>query len=216
MKKQSIYSGLWLGFRSGLGARFAAASCLAIFATAGFGQDLPARIRSMKASYAGSGSIVAVDERTLVIEPNMPGPVCALPRNEAGKTSWSYFAFPLASITVPLAEVDESFISEDLVFTGPDAALGYKPGDIGDTTMVVVMGVQGKQFHTLKYDREKLARLGPGVHNSSDYGQTPDDVEAFGLTFADHAAAEVFVAALKHAVTMAKTQAQARLHTSGR
>ncbi len=52
------------------------------------------------------------------------------------------------AIVVPLNAVDESLISEDLVFTNPDAAKGYKPGDAGDTTMVVIAGVQGKQFGT--------------------------------------------------------------------
>src|SRR5579863_2485954 len=166
------------------------ALCSAVLsAGSGFTQDLPAHIQTMKASYAGSGSIVVLNAHTLEIEPNMPAPICSLPRIVGGKTSWSYFAFPLASITVPLAAVDESLISEDIVFTNPEAAKAYKPGDIGDMTMVVV-GVPGKQFHTLMYDREKLARLGPGVHSSSAYGQAPDDVEAFGLTFADHAAAQ--------------------------
>ncbi|MGB6686981.1 MAG: hypothetical protein WBE76_03975 [Terracidiphilus sp.] len=170
----------------------------------------------MKSSYAASGSIVVADDQTLVIEPNMPGPVCALPKIEGGKTSWSYFAFPLASITVPLASVDVSLITEDIVFTDLDAAKAYKPGDVGDTTMVVVMGVPGKQFHTLAYDREKLIQLGPGVHDSSSYSQTPDEVEAFGLTFADHAAAQAFVDALKSAAAIARTQPVAKAQAGGR
>lgn len=172
--------------------------------------DLHTQIETMKSSYAGSGNIVIVNDRTLVIEPNMPGPVCSLPRNDGGKTSWSYFAFPLASITVPLAEVDESLISEDLVFTTPEATKSYKPGDVGDTTMVVVAGVEGKLFHTLTYDREKLLQLGPGVHNSASYGQTPDDVEVFGLTFANREAARTFVSALRNAVLIARTHTLAR------
>lgn len=198
-------------------------STLSVLLSAGLGfsqshpaNDLQAHIEAMKASYAGSGSIVLLDEHTLVIEPNMPGPICSLPRNEEGKTNWSYFAFPLSSITVPLATVDESLIGEDIVFTNPDATKDYKPGDVGDTTMVVVVGIEGKQFHTLMYDREKLAHLGPGVHSSSAYGQAPDDVAAFGLTFADHAAARAFVDALKSAVVMAKSQAMAKAPGSGR
>lgn len=190
-------------------------ACLLAVAAQGFGQELAKHVQAMKTSYAASGSIVPLDDHTLVIEPNMPGPVCSLPKNEGGKTTWSYFAFPLASITVPLAVVDESLISEDIVFTNPDAAKTYKPGDVGDATMVVIAGVPGKQFHTLMYDREKLTHLGPGVHNSSDYGQAPDDVEAFGLTFADHAAAQAFVDALKEAVAKAKTQAVAKAETAG-
>ena len=190
--------------------RFPALVCALAFGSFSYGQDIGAQIKAMKTSYTASGSIVAVADRTLVIEPNMPGPVCALPRIEGGKTSWSYFAFPLASITVPLAMVDESSISEDRVFTDPDAAKAYKPGRVGDTTMVVVMSEPGKQFHTLMYDREKLTHLGPGVHNSKAYGQAPDDVEAFGLTFADEAAARAFVDALKNAVAMAKAQTVAK------
>ena len=172
--------------------------------------DLRAQIETMKSTYAGSGSIVVVNDRTLVIEPNMPGPVCSLPKNEGGETSWSHFAFPLASITVPLAAVDESLISEDVVFTKQGAAKNYKPGDVGDTTMVVVAGVVGKQFHTLMYDREKLVELGPGVHDSKAYGQAADDVDVFGLTFANQESARAFVAALKNAVAMAKAQALGR------
>jgi hypothetical protein len=36
-----------------------------------------------------------------------------------------------------------------------------------------------------------------------------DQVEAFGLTFADNASAHAFITALRNAVTMAKTQAMA-------
>jgi hypothetical protein len=189
---------------------FLALGFLAVPAAATLAQDIPADIQAMKTSYAASGSIVTLDSHTLIIEPNMPGPVCALPKNDAGKTTWSYFAFPLASITVPLETVDETLITEDRVFTSPDAARAYKPGDMGDTTMVVVMGVEGKQFHTLTYDRDKLEQLGPGVHNSADYGQSPDDVEAFGLTFADYAAAQAFVEALRSAVLLAKKQVVAK------
>lgn len=194
-------------------ACFCVASCLLVLVSCAAAQNLPANIQTMKTTYAASGSIVTLDSHTLIIEPNMPGPVCALPKNDGGKTSWSYFAFPLASITVPLAMVDESLITEDRVFTHPDAARDYKPGDVGDTTMVVVMGVPGKQFHTLMYDREKLAQLGPGVHDSASYGETPDNVDAFGLTFADHAAAQAFVTALRNAVSLAKTQAVVRTET---
>jgi hypothetical protein len=175
------------------------ASCIA--------QDLISHIQQMKSSYAASGSVVTLDDRTLLISPNMPAPVCALPKNEGGQTTWSFYSFPLASITVPLALVDESLIAEDDVFTTPDATQAYKPGDVGDTTMIVVVGMPGKQFHTLTYDREKLAHLGPGPHNSSAYGQAPDEVEAFGLTFNDRASARAFVAALRKAVILAKTQA---------
>jgi hypothetical protein len=169
-------------------------------------QDLSLRIEQLKSSYAASGSVVVLDEKTLLIEPNMPGPICALPLEEGGKTTWSILTFPLASITVPLAAVDESLIGENLVFTGPDVQDTYKPGDVGDTTMVVVVGLPGKQFQTLTYDRDKLTHLGPGPHAASAYGQAPDKVEAFGLTFPDHAAAHAFETALKDAVIMAKAE----------
>jgi len=161
----------------------------------------------MKKFYASSGTIVVLDERTLLIEPNMPGPICGLPKDEAGKTTWSFYSFPLASITVPLTLIDEGIIGEDLVFTSQDAQTAYKPGDLGDTTMVVVVGMPGKEFHAVMYDREKLTQLGPGPHNASAYGQTPDEVEAFGLTFSDRTAARAFVSALKDAVHLAKAQA---------
>lgn len=173
-------------------------------------QSLRSHMDQMKAAYTASGSIVALDGQTLVIEPNMPGPVCALPRQEDGKTTWYRYAFPLSSITVPLTEVDESIVSEDSVFTSPDADKVYKPGDTGDTTMVVIVGMPGKKFRALIYDREKLAQLGPGPHRSSEYGQVQDQVEAFGLIFTDQAAAHEFVAALKNAVILAKTQAMSR------
>jgi len=171
-------------------------------------QNIATHIQTLKTSYASSGTIVVVDDRTIVIEPKMPSPLCAMPVIKDGKTSWSYYAFPLASIVVPLAAVDETLISEDLVFTSPDAAKGYKPGDQGDTTMVVIAGVAGKQFHTVIYDRDKLASLGPGPHSGTEYDQGPDDTAAFGLTFADRSQARAFEMALKDAVILAKTQAQ--------
>jgi hypothetical protein len=170
-------------------------------------QNLPSRVQEMKQSYAASGSIVVLDNQTLLIEPNMPGPICGVPKNESGKITWSFYSFPLASVTVPLAMVDESLITEDAVFTNQGAPEAYKPGDVGDTTMIVVVGMPGKGFRAVMYDRDKLAHLGPGPHDGAAYGQTPDQVEAFGLTFSDRAAARSFVAALKDAVHLAKAQA---------
>jgi hypothetical protein len=172
-------------------------------------QDLRLRMEQMRIAYSASGSIVILDNQTLVIEPNMPGPVCAVPRKEDGKVTWYRYAFPLASITVSLSEVDETMMSEDRVFTDPGAAQSYKPGDLGDTTMVVIVGMPGKKFRALTYDRDKLEHLGPGPHNSSEYGQVQDDVEAFGLTFSNDAAARAFVSALRNAVVLAKSQALA-------
>lgn len=169
--------------------------------------DAPPNLQALKSAYAASGSIVALDRNTILIEPRMPAPLCALPRYQDGKISWSFYTFPLASITVHLSEVDETLIVEDRVFSSPDAPRTYKPGDQGDSTMVVVAGVPGKQFHTLVYDLDKFAHLGPGPHSSKEYDQAPDDTAAFGLTFADPAAARSFAVAFKNAVILAKTQA---------
>ncbi len=184
--------------------------CLLVSSCTCSAQDLRSHMEQMKTAYTASGSIVVLDGQTLVIEPNMPAPVCALPREEDGKIAWYRYAFPLSSITVPLTNVDESLMGEDPVFTNPDAPRAYKPGDKGDAVMVVVVGMPGKKFPALIYDREKLAHLGPGPHSGSDYGQVRDQVEAFGLTFSDTASAHAFIAALKNAVILAKTQAMAR------
>lgn len=167
-------------------------------------------MEQMKTAYSASGSIVILDGQTMVIEPNMPAPVCALPRLEDEKITWYRYAFPLSSITVPLSSIDESMMSEDRVFTDPAAPSAYKPGDRGDTTMVIVVGMPGKKFHALMYDREKLEHLGPGPHSSSEYSQVQDEVEAFGLTFSDDGAARDFVSALRSAVMLAKSQALAQ------
>ncbi len=169
-------------------------------------QDLAASIKAMAAAYAGSGSIIALDAHTIQIDPRMPAPICAMPTDENGKTTWLYYAFPLASITVPLDTVDEKLIGVDTVFTAPDAAETYKPGEAGDTTMIVVAGLPGKEFRTLKYDREKFLHLAPGPHSASDYDQAPDNTEAFGLTFSSREAARNFAAALKNAVILARAQ----------
>jgi len=179
---------------------------IAVSSAAALGQDLPTSLHAMQSSYAASGSIVVIDKGTIVIEPRMPAPLCAMPKTEDGRITWSFYTFPLASITVPLAQVDETLISEDRVFSNPDAPRNYKPGDVGDTTMVVVASRPGKQFHTLLYDLEKFARLGPGPHSSKEYGQVPDDTEAFGLTFTDPAEARVFAVALHSAVIQARAQ----------
>jgi hypothetical protein len=184
-----------------------AAACCLSFALSCVAQDPASSIQALKSSYSASGNIVAVDAQTILIEPRMPAPLCAVPRNEAGRISWSYYAFPLASITVPLTAVDETLISENSVFTDPEAAKNYKPGDVGDTTMVVIAGIPGRQFHTITYDRDKLAHLGPGPHSSAEYGQAPDDTEAFGLTFPDRASARAFEMALRDAVLRAKARA---------
>lgn len=177
---------------------------LFIAPTLSFGQNLSAKIQSMKAAYSGSGSIVALDGDSIVISPKMPSPICGLLMNKEGKSGWAYYTFPLASITVPLSAVDESLIVDNRVFTDPNVADHYKPGDVGETTMVVISGMPGKQFHTLIYDRDKFSQLGPGPHSSREYGQAPDDTVAFGLTFSDPESARAFVLALKDAVMMAK------------
>lgn len=183
--------------------------CLVLGSIACSAQDIRSHMEQMKTAYTASGSIVVLDGQTLVIEPNMPAPVCALPREEDGKLAWYLYAFPLSSITVPLTDVDETLMGEDRVFTNPEAPRAYKPGDKGDAVMVVVVGMPGKKFRALIYDRDKLQHLGPGPHSSSDYGQVQDQVEAFGLTFNDTAAAHAFVTALRNAVMLAKTQAMA-------
>ena len=181
--------------------------CCLSFALPCAAQSLASHFQSMKISYASSGNIVVLDDHTILIEPKMPGPLCAMPIIKDGKTAWVYYAFPLASIVVPLASVNETLISDNLVFTDPEAAKSYKAGDVGDTTMVVIAGVPGKQFHTITYDRDKLTHLGPGPHSSTAYGQAPDDTEAFGLTFSDRSAAHAFEMALRNAVLLAKAQA---------
>jgi hypothetical protein len=171
-------------------------------------QDSASPVETLKNAYSASGSIVVLDRNTILIEPKMPAPVCAMPKTENGKTTWQFYSFPLASITVPLTEVDETLISEDRVFTGFDAPKSYKPGDMGDTTMIVIAGDEGKQFHTLIYDRDKFLQLGPGPHSSKEYDQAPDNTLAFGLTFSDPASAHAFEIALKDAVLQAKARAQ--------
>jgi len=183
--------------------------CLVLGSFTSNAQDIRSGVDQMKTAYTASGSIVALDGQTLVIEPNMPAPVCALPREEDGKIAWYRYAFPLASITVPLSDVDASLVSEDRVFTNPEAPSAYKPGDTGNAVMVIVVGMPGKKFPALIYDRDKLEHLGPGPHRTSEYGQVQDKVEAFGLTFNDTASAHAFVAALRNAVMLAKTQAMA-------
>jgi hypothetical protein len=191
---------------------------LALSVTAATAQSVPANpgippnLEVMKSTYTASGNIVVLDKNTIVIEPRMPAQFCALPKNQNGQTTWSFYTFPLASITVHLSEVDETLITEDRVFSSPDATRNYKPGDVGDATMVVVAGVPGKQFHTLIYDLDKFAHLGPGPHSSKEYGQAPDETEAFGLTFSDPAAARSFAIALKNAVILAKAQAALAQH----
>ena len=93
--------------------------CLLVSSISCLSQNLDSRIQEMRKAYSSSGSIVLLDDKTVLIEPNMPGPICGVPKNEAGKTTWSFYTFPLASVTVPLAQIDESIIAEDLVFDWP-------------------------------------------------------------------------------------------------
>ena len=181
--------------------------CCLSFSLPCVAQSMASHFQALKNSYASSGNIVVLDDHTILIEPRMPGPLCALPIVKDGIATWVYYTFPLASIVVPLASVDETLIADDLVFTDPEAAKSYKLGDVGDTTMVVIAGVPGKRFHTITYDRDRLTHLGPGPHSSSAYGQGSDDTEAFGLTFSDRSAAHAFELALKNAVLLAKAQA---------
>ena len=86
--------------------------CCLSFALPCAAQNLASQFQSMKNSYASSGSIVVLDDHTILIEPKMPGPLCAMPIIKDGKTTWVYYTFPLASIVVPLASVDETLIAE--------------------------------------------------------------------------------------------------------
>ncbi len=72
-----------------------------------------------------------------------------------------------------LSEVDETLITEDRVFSSPDATRTYKPGDVGDATMVVVAGVPGKQFHTLIYDLDKFAHSDPARTRARNTARHP-------------------------------------------
>src|SRR3569833_2637730 len=108
--------------------------CLVVSAFTSRAQDIPSRMDEMKTAYTASGSIVVLDGQTLVIEPKMPGPICSLPRFEDGKTTWYRYAFPLASITVPLTAVDENKQNKKHDNTDPAAPQVYKPGDQGDAT----------------------------------------------------------------------------------
>jgi hypothetical protein len=146
-----------------------------------FGQNLSTKIQLMKAAYSSSGSLIALDGDSIVISPKMPSPICGMLMNKEGKPGWSFYTFPLASITVPLSAVDESLIVDNLVFTDPNVVSHYKPGDVGETTMVIISGMPG-----------------------SEYGQAADDTLAFGLTFSDPESAHAFELALKDAVMLAK------------
>lgn len=167
-------------------------------------QSIPAKIQSMQSAYAESGNIVALEGDSIMIAPKMPSPICGLIMTREGKTGWAFYTFPLSSITVPLNSVDENLITDNRVFTDPNVADHYKPGEVGETTLVIIPGMPGKQFHTLMYDRDKFSQLGPGPHSSREYGQIPDDTVAFGLTFSDPQAARTFELALKEAVVLAK------------
>jgi hypothetical protein len=158
----------------------------------------------MQSAYAESGNIVALEGDSIMIAPKMPSPICGLIMTREGKTGWAFYTFPLSSITVPLNSVDENLITDNRVFTDPNVADHYKPGEVGETTLVIIPGMPGKQFHTLMYDRDKFSQLGPGPHSSREYGQIPDDTVAFGLTFSDPQAARTFELALKEAVVLAK------------
>ena len=210
-------SGARFGQKSGLRAPFVKKFpslflTLLIVSTASSAQNITTKIQSMQNAYSGSGTIIAVEGDSIVISPKMPSPICGMLMTRDGKTDWAYYTFPLASITVPLSSVDENQIVDNRVFTDPNVAEHYKPGDVGETTMVVIAGMPGKQFHTLIYDRDKFSQLGPGPHSSREYGQAPDDTVAFGLVFSDPKAAQTFELALKEAVVLAKQKqsAQAR------
>ena len=112
-------------------------SLLFIVPTIGFAQNLSAKIQSMKTAYSASGSLVALDGDSIVISPKMPSPICGLLMNREGKTGWTFYTFPLASITVPLSAVDESMIVDNRVFTDPNVADHDKPGAVGDATSMV-------------------------------------------------------------------------------
>ena len=95
-----------------------------------------------------------------------------MPVNKDGKTSWNYYAFPLASIVVPLNAVDESLISEDLVFTESrrsQAATSLVTQAIPRWSSSPVS--RASSSTPCIYDRDKLASLGPGPHASPEYGQ---------------------------------------------
>jgi len=48
----------------------------------GIAQDVSPQVRQMKSAYASSGGIVLLDDHTLLIQPNMPGPICGLPKQK--------------------------------------------------------------------------------------------------------------------------------------
>ena len=101
--------------------------CLVLGSIACNAQDIRSRMEQMKTAYTASGSIVVLDGQTLVIEPNMPAPVCALPREEDGKIAWYRYAFPSPPSPFHLQTWTSPSMGEDRVFTNPEAPVPTSP-----------------------------------------------------------------------------------------
>ena len=92
--------------------------------------------------------------------------------------------------------------------------------DMGmDSLMGMELGMAIEESFQVKLSIMTMAE-GASVHSLAqrivESIQTQDDVVAFGLTFADHAAARAFVDAFKSAVVMAKSQAMVKTPNAGR
>jgi hypothetical protein len=154
------------------------------------------------------GSVVLFDGHVLIFEFVLPGPIFIYTDHDTGNpktTAWTAMNLDVESITADLKSLNEDTISDWTAFSPPYFAV-YKPGDIGDTTMVEFSTVGDAGMSRITVDRDKLAKLKPGKVTQEQLGEKTTSGKYAMIAFPDRLAAREFEKALRAAIVVAKAQ----------
>lgn len=179
-----------------------------LFSGVAFGQNLKSYVSEMNKDIGEGGSVQLFDGHVLIFSFVVPGPMFIYTDHDTGNpntTAWTVRSLDVEGITADLKSLNEDTISDRAVFSPPYFAV-YKPGDVGDATMVEFSTVGDMLMSTTTVDRGKLAKLKPGNATPEQLGEntTPDKYAT--ILFSDRLAARDFEKALRAAVVVAKAQ----------
>ena len=184
-----------------------------LFAGSAFGQNIQPYVSEMNKALGEhgsvSGSAAPLDGHVLKFTFAIPGPRFAFVSKDTGDpetTKWTVMRLDFMSITADLRLLDEGKIDELMVFSAPYIG-AYKPGDVGDTTIVEFHTIAGALLSRTTIDREMVSKLKfPGTYTEEQLG-AKTITETVGLiAFSDKLAARDFEKALRVAIVIAKAE----------
>jgi hypothetical protein len=148
----------------------------------------------------------------VVINLPIPAPDYAIPTtrdpNHPGQYLWDIVQLNIFSISFDLADLDETKIDEEAVFTSPYME-AFKDGDVGNTIMVHIETDGKPLILRSTYDRKVVNSLLAGNGKltgltAKDLGGSTEQASSALIPFSDRAAARSFETALRNAIITSK------------